>query len=663
MFEFNYEDMRKARDRIATAGSNCEQDLWTISEIVYELKQTKIPLPKEISLCNLKLAVESNILQIKSGEILINDVNKIIYFLARSIINKKLFSLYNDTFEFWKEIEKLSYTNQMFNSLPQIILIVLNREYDKNILGSFNKLLKKRNEEWNLWIIIHTLGDSIPYFECNINDLIPFLENIYLYIKGDFAAGIVFNAFENLGKMQPEFSMDLIHKLIKIPNSDAISFIPSIISGISSNNGIEKIYNIAYHLMESKNCQLKNIGITSCSILDYKNAENLFIKTINKYLELEEKQSTENLPTIVRAYGKLIKFDSSLKIRIKNLSYTKIPELQYEITLILSKLVELDCNENWFKLTILNLSSVKSEFKGIVERLDYILYILVERNIKLVYMFLELWIENHSNPHEEEGIPKLFDSTFIKLIEVNKKLFEWYVTKWLNAHDTKFHLHIRKVIHSLSVNKQTLNLNCDYINKMSNKDIKYLIYKILGFILDGKMLVQLTFSVLQRVGDSEKISNYVVSAFDEYIAYNYPGISREFLEEKNKNGTDIEKKVAKRILENMNNYYNTLNNLPKLNEFKPPERRVENYLKSKNVTFNRQVDAQVKKHSVFLDLVQNIEVKGGKTYFSMNDNQYTAKSSMSPIGVEFEFPRGEFINPTGQAKKRYIWQVVKREEI
>lgn len=665
MFKFNYEEMKKVKDRILSDKSNCEQALWTVSELVYELKQTNIPTPESISLRDLDLAVELNILQINSGEILINDVNKIIYFLARSIINKQLISLFKDTVEFWSKIEKISidYESKLFKTLPEVILIVLNRDYDKNILGSFNKLLKNNDEDWRLWKIIHILRDSIPHIESEIDDTIYFLENIYLYIKGDLAAGVVYSAFENLGKFQPEFSKDLLNQMIKIPNSDVIWFIPSIISGISNKNGINDIYNKAYKLMENEQ-QLTNIGIISCSRFEYNNAENyLFNKTINKYRELEEAGNIENLPSIVRAYGNLIKFDSSLKERVKNLSITEIPEVQYELTMVLSESVELDSGENWFEQTILNLSSVDSKYKGTVDSLDHVLYLLVPKNIKLVYRFLEMWIKNHSSTNKEEGIPKLFGSAFFKLAEVNMDLLEWHLTKWLNSDNLEFHLHVQKVIDNFSVNKQILTLHGDYINKMSIKDIKYIIIKILGFVLDGNLLVQLTFSTLKKVKESEIISNYVVSAFDEHIAYNYPGLTRDFLEDKNENGTEVEKKVAKRILEKMYNYYNALNNLPKLNEFKPPERRVENYLKSKSKTFNRQVDAQVKKHSVFLDLVQNIEVKGGKTYFSMYDGQYTAKSSLSPFGVEMEFPRGEFINPTGQVKNRYIWRTVKREEI
>jgi hypothetical protein len=65
--------------------------------------------------------------------------------------------------------------------------------------------------------------------------------------------------------------------------------------------------------------------------------------------------------------------------------------------------------------------------------------------------------------------------------------------------------------------------------------------------------------------------------------------------------------------------------------------------------------------SVLLRFVPKIVLKGGRRAFTKFNGAYR-EMSLNEMGLEMEFPRGEYIDPTGQAYRRVRWRTMKRRE-
>ncbi|WCN37213.1 hypothetical protein [Aneurinibacillus uraniidurans] len=667
MLEFDYQEKQSLWKRIIMEYPDCVSHLYSIAQAMREGKTDKVPLPQGTNFDDLTVLVDMKILTIYSEEISFTDFVSFLYFLTRSLAEKIFLPLWDDAEQFWEEAEELHSEYIHFSFLKyqaSMLLIVLNNDFNKSICEQFSKLLDLGTGK-NLWGTLHIIEGALPYFHISMSTFIPFLEKTSEYIKGDLAAGTIFNAVERLSNEQVIVGKQLFERLSDNPDSEAVFFIQPVIGGIAKKTGIREIYEEAYELMKKEHYQLVNMGIISCSRLDYDDKTyDLLEKVLEQYKDfLEKEERIDILSTLTRAYGNLFEKHHSVKETIIKLSKRLVPEIQYEVARILQFNNDPSLRDNWYFDVLMDLASVNYEYKAIIDSLDFILCDLVKTSPDKVFQFLEAWIEQHLPPKKKQSVAEIFDSLFHQILNGQKGMLEFYLTTWLNSNTPNFHFQIQELVNKFSVHQIIFTLNKGVLDQLSIKDIKYVLMKILGFVFDNQNLCHMTFSILQRTPEDEKVNNLVHSAFTEYIAYNYPGASRKLLTEKMCNGTSNEQKVAMEILKDLDSYHKALTNLQQLKEFMPPETRADKFEKMKMKQMGRQIHENASQKSLLSQLFRRVVLKGGKASFSKYDGKYTDKSLLATHSVSMEFPRGEFLDPTGHAMNRFAWRIYKREDV
>lgn len=635
-----------------------------IAKSIYIMKISRVPLSDEVKKVDFSSWIQHSILTITTDTVGFTNPKVFQYFLAKELIESHFNDLWEQNDKFWEEIEELQrgyLSFELIHNIEVMLLIIYNREYGRDILEPLARIIKEGTRR-NQWSLLQIAKGVVPYLNIDAHTFSDFVEDLhnadipYLNQLAEVA--------EVVGRKSPVMGRELWKIWTETPRLKAIWLIKPVAIGIAQNEGIRSIFPRVLELLESSVEMLVGAGISICGFLPYEETTNDILNTtLEKFdILLQNEFRIQLRQALAQAYGNLIPKTEKAQFAVRTLASERIPEIQRQIAEILHTHSEKH-KEIWFQEALLQLTKVDIGNKGTIDQLDFVLYQLISNDLLIIEKFLERWVLEHTAPDNTGSVAHLFNTLFHELHSEQNLWVEKLITSWFIRDDMRFHMHIQGIVHHLAVHDLIFQLDPDIINNWSYKDVKYVLIKIMGYIMNNKNLVSLAFSILQRSKDDDEVNQLVRSAFKEYIAYNYPGTSRKFLVEKADNGSEVERKVSREILFDLDVYQQSLRRLPKIKEFYPPESRAKKFENMKSKKMNRSIQESTDENSVFVHLVHRVVLKGGRSSFSRLDGQFTEKMGLSAFSIEMEFPRGEKLDPTGQAMKRLDWRLCRREDV
>lgn len=640
---------------------HCEKVLYDLANGSLDNQDCSLT-PQEIE--SLSPAISLNLVTINTGTVLFTRKSDIfVYLFARNICKNRLLEIYKDHFAFWNEFAKVcreSTLNEKLKYLAPTILIILNKDFNKNIIKQILSLEKN-----DFWMAYRAITDALPFLNINPTSLVSLLAFIENLTQRDMTRGYIYGAIQKLSEVQPRVATALLSKLKESSDKGITSFIPSVLLGFSKSGAFQVAYEEAYHLIYGKDLRLIEEGILCLAQFDYHAVNSSFLtKTLKEYaLLLQNKPNSHILSIITRGYGILLQFDKSVCTQLLSLAKMGNPDIHIELSFILFQNGNLK-NEAWYKSILITLSSIAVQYKGVIDNISYCLHNYLQENPEFIFDFFTHWIQNRQYEKDEKmNIAKLFNWILHDIFNQHKWLIEKYITVWFNKDDFRFHLAAADIIQDFAFHDVSFILDKKQLDEASNDDIYFVISKIMGYVHWNTMLCSLVFSVLQRTPENENINQSVIKAFNHYISYNYPGVTKDFLQEKLQNGTELEIRTAKPLIRAIDRYSDELNKLPRLKEFYPPQKRALSYLNTKARKQSEFMSDRSDEESLLSEFIAKVTLKGGKTSFSKINGNFTERTSFSEINVSYELPRGEIFDPVGQQYLRFKWHSLRKIEV
>jgi hypothetical protein len=640
--------------------------LLDLSEKIISIKEEKIVYSIEHKNEDLEKAIELNILIIEDGFIKFVKPEVLVYYYIRKLLKNNSINTIDVLIELLDSLHKTLYPNRKYDEFAKsLIIIVLNNEIKFNIskeLFSYHND-KEKNIFWN---IIYPYSKALPFLSVEPEDLTLVL-NIYIEnSQNSFNFTEIEESLAEYVSNQFENGLKLYEMLLDSPGEKAISFIPFITLGFSKRMGLESSFHYAFDLIQNENIEIAKQGIYACSLFNYDSEENKKILkiTLNEFCRIIDEEKINFIPSVVNGIRILLKYDENLKNHILKLSKSKNSEIQYEISKLLRIHDDKYNEEEWFLESLNNFVDISIEYKGIIQNIESVLHSLVKKNPIYVFGFFEKWIINHdfeTSDRNDDTLSKLFNYVIIDLFENNIDLFNEYMTKWYNNENSKYHTAITNIILDLSIHRRNgFKLSKQVLNNLKIEDINFIVLKILGYVYDYKLLCPLVFSVLEKDDIYSDVCDIVQSSFDNYIAYNYPGYSRDFLNKKINEGNEIEIKIAKKILKNLSKYQVALRNLPHLKEFETSNFRKEKFYRLRAKNQAEQMEKVQKEGTSLFNMIRHTIMKGGKSSFTKFEGKFTDKAYLSQIKTSFEVPMAELLDPIDQSFFKYQCRTFKK---
>lgn len=543
------------------------------------------------------------------------------------------------------------------NELETEAIILLKEKYNLEPLPIIQNLIIDNESFWQLEQPLNNALKEIPF---QAEDLLKFYQ--HALTKSNGASSTLWSTLRHIGEFNEELSSKIYSLFLDSKNEILIGLLKYLITG-QSKIDFKKNFRLASDLATNRESKKKTLGISTLGNLDYSSNQKELTKALNLLNKLNNSETeTQIITSLIKAITELLPLKSDLGNWLsKHTSNDDLSVLQ-EISRCLYRNKKL-FNEKWFKETlkslILNPLNQKNKF------LDQILDFYSGSDPKFIEA---VWTERLSTPNAiklAKGITKYYSSTWINLKKIQPEFCVYLYTNWLLYDNSNFHYASADLINSYTTfgEKEQFDpimFDSKILKQIDLMDLKFMLFKLMGFVFESKALCSLAFSLLQI--KNKQIEELVENAFVEVIAYDYPYLIDFFLRDKAKKGTESEKRVAKKIIKEINKYLKDLESLPRIKELETPRYRLRP-LHLLNRKQQIQFSKDVEKKSVMLQLITKIPTKYSSAFFSNYMGSISERTPMIRHSTSFHISRSEFIDPVGATSQRFIKRIVKRNEI
>ncbi len=525
-------------------------------------------------------------------------------------------------------------------------------------------------------VFLKRLNEDPEYFEfwqdlreyckdLNIPDKKEFVDTLpilYKRIENDGAGYYIYEGLRSFAEKRPKEAIEILSMLEERGARETLVFTPSILSGLSKAKIEYSFEAKVLEYLESDNDDLVFSGIDAAYRVNFKSQEKEleFLNDVhNLFQKIIKQKSTKHIGIIVRFYNKHLNTIKGAKEIIIELLKEKIPSVQGEVARSLNEEFKPEEDLEYFKKSLNLLSLTEPKFNGVYNTIRYRLKDVIVSHPEIIAEFIENWVLN--NNQKLKGIIVL-EGIIAELYLKHPKVIQSLFLEWLNSDNDLYKASLQFIISNLSSKVDAVGLPKESLKELSETDSQYVVYMIVGYILDRKYASEMLYNILEINYNNVKIRNLIAALFVNYLIKNYYSVT-EILKAKKKNANKVIASIIEQIIEASENYYKRVFDLELVNEFQPMDKRMQYFLKQQNIQMQRLMDVSEKKQPSFLDMVTNINLRAGKSFFSKYRGEYTEESEMQNFRSSFEVARVQFIDEIGQENLRLMWQNMKRDEL
>jgi hypothetical protein len=600
----------------------------------------------------------------------INDESKIrfnneistIFFISEHLISKIKLEQLSDHIYFGKEfwsIQRLGHFIKEIEYIPEHVMYLLHEKYNIDIVRCITSL----SNEQNNWTDYNTFFNVLPDIYKDNNQLYSLIHFFHEKIMNSKASQLFNGSLESIAANNTQFVDDYLSKLVTTKDDVIYFFAPSIMSGYLSHKKTNDMHAVLSSLENTNNSKLHEVIIGTIGILIYKNNSDEYIQFFTEYLNrLDQQEWNHQNPKLMWAYALLYKYNKSVLKLMENMITPDSLDVVDEFTSFLFRAENYDLPLEKFDKLLYNLSNYKLNITAI-RNCDSLLYRHFDDNSKLIWDFVENWIFKHEFENEIKwSIPKQFTSLFSKIITHNGCLSE-KLTTWLRIENFGYQYEISNWLSAISTHQITnLELDTNVLEKYTPIDFIFVARKISVLAFDYKLLCSLLFSMIKYKNLSRQLENELESIFTQYVMFNYPDFTNDFLDSKLTNASNVESDFINRIKDNWSVYSERLEKLPHLKESKIPNDVLKYYQKRQQEQMNeiRNKPSDRPLASLFSN---NVTIKYGNSWAHQMDGTYTDASKMMESSYSVPLPRNSQIDPISFQIFRISNRYLRKEDI
>ena len=491
------------------------------------------------------------------------------------------------------------------------------------------------------------------------------LESVFYATAGDGVGGLEYGAVEEVARRSRSEADRLYQVFVSRPNSPVVLIAANVLVGLSETD-FPMAHQRALNLTVSEQTVLRRVGIAALGNFDYtgNGRTDLLGRTWGRLEALRAELDAGTDYVLVRAYGNLQEQAPRASGSLVELAGRSDPEVQYQLAFVLHQKAREAHSEPWFERVLLSLARVPISRQGTWKQVDYCTARCARYAPALVSKFAEAVAISHADSVEREDttLLELLSTAFSQLLQHHPEEIQGALTRWFSRPVRELHRAARDIIQRYygpgSTGDPPLSLSKPVLDGLDEQAVADALYRILGHVVvDGRLLAALLLSALRREPYSPGLAELVAATLGGHVLYNFPGEAGDYLrgQLERDDVSELERNVARAALERSESYYEAREKLPALEELKPPEQRV--YL-LRLAQSRRQIAAmeEAGETSVIRTLATEIPLKYGRGFFREQGDRFTEPSGLSELSYSIELPRGELIDPVGQARLRVTWQ-------
>lgn len=519
----------------------------------------------------------------------------------------------------------------------------------------------------NCFDVLHVIAAMLVHADdLRIESLIDLARAQHDGTKRDFFSGLLYNAVDKWLATRPEAARALYKNLAESADEVTASLLGTAIIGLSRSDPAESV-SLSIATSASEHKFFRRIGLWICGrILQQSNISAADrIKLEQCILVGFHDPDIEIRQEAVRAAAGSLHLSQAFDAALWELSQT---EDQHALTAIedalFMKAPELKEQGRFLKWLPVLVALAPSGERP-MDSLDNVLSEILKNDSMdrlEVIEFLTSWTLRHSGGTPiEKTFAQCFDQCMYKLVGL-PDLLSSVITNWLIHEERQLAGAAAGMLAELHIhNFHKATFDSKALESMDAGELMFLAKRLLGFVHDPQQLLSLGLSMLNVDADTLHRTVPLLRALmiDE-IGYDYPGTTIEALTTAAATESRPDVKLAlegwRKSLESIQN---ELEQLPRLNELRPPSRLQRQFALARSKQMDR-AQKEASKGSIFRQISTEIPLKAGRGCFNHMHGQYGEPSSLKTFSYSVELPRREVLDPVGNAIRGFRLRTVKK---
>ena len=557
----------------------------------------------------------------------------------------------NNEISFFNKAIELQSESSEYDALSVVEEYISLGSASRDIFLAAKIYLESNEENFAIFRILHVLAQAMnKQFSYNSETFLDFFIFVYEKIEMDLATSNYIAKFSNFLFTNEQHCLEIYSLCSKSSNR----FLAPIY-----NNIVMKFYKkFTYMKIELCNSLQKDLSVSPNKIYLYGQVlleDKIHTGSeITNLLTLAENGSDDQkhsaFSALVLHLGKSQEIDRIFTEKVLNKNIWSIISLVRKLSSSWSNFISHPNFTVWFQST----AHIPAGMKGVEESRDFLFSEVISENYALVVSCIELCIHFYEEHNKPFNIEELFPSTLRELIKNDQ--FGTQLLLWFNRKQHNIAHISAEIISFSSINKCTFsNFDIDILHIKDPEDLLSLCRGILGYVTEVDFLLPVFTALACFYKDSSLL--YIVTQCIEITAFDYPPQAMQALEyfQNNYPGTKLDEK-ANAIKANINNYFDSLKKLPKINELHPSRSEENVFHIEQNKNMSRHFQA-AQKQSVILSVASTVTLKAGKAFFSCRDELPDKPTPLTPIETFFTLPRSILLDPVKYEFDRLVFRL------
>jgi len=516
--------------------------------------------------------------------------------------------------------------------------------------------------------VLHVLEGAVIHFEnARAESIFQFFAGHYESVKNDHASGLAYPKLQAWFALHPDAGRGVKGLHEAHPEERSGSLYGCSLHGLILND-FRSGFALIAAAGRSLNPMIAGPAVHVLGLADYSDPlrRAALNETIQICTEILRTPGHPLLGTAVGTLSRLVTVDESVIVGLLDeAGRTAAPEALYALSEFLWREEKSVGGKDWFWPLVLHLTSAKTEHKGILDNADMMLMGWVRDPVKgpRVLEFINVWISRQpSGAFDDGGLETSFSSTVHRIAE-QPGVLSHALTGWLLHDDSRYPLIARKLVSRLRTEGVTsLEMDITIIDELTQNEIRFLLRRILGYIVGDEVQIHLVFSLARARDAKNRTFGFVASVLQDQVGYDYPYQTIEYVKERltAENETEEVKALCSKIATELQERLDALDALPDLKEFHPSSLKMRRFSKERHRQMNVAMD-EASKDSIWRQLTTHIPLKAGRRTFQTINDQYTDPMELKQMSHSVALPRSEISDPAGAARERLLYREAKKD--
>jgi len=528
-----------------------------------------------------------------------------------------------------------------------LVIAALHNEGLVDVIVEFDKLRNKAARGTNFFLTRHVFEKALPHIHAPVDAVMRCVLQLYRDAGNDMAAGAIFEGYIGFCRNDPSRPSEALRAIEARPD-ELVDMLPSTIaagSQIDHSRYLAEALRLAQHV----DVALRRRAVFSVSLVQWPKGADVPGSVIDALESAAAGDDDDTLASAVRASFALLRQDPKVESRVTALVGVALSnggDITKHAAASLFGFHTKELPTPLLDLLLHHLKDVNPENRGTLENVDYGIAHLIKDGDPAKGLRL---LEDLLLAHEGKLTLEAFDSAGANIRE-NNALISRVLTRWFLSGEPVLCEAVHEIGGTHHGKDLVIEIDADELKPADRFRTIFVARKAIGyFFFKPITAASVVISLMHHAPDDETREALSQLLFDPLLL-NYTGSARDYAKERSTTETGAIKHMIDNALAAIDEYLETLRQVPNLPALHPGEAQRDVYRRHMSESTTRSFKAAEKKSVFFGIFAKSTLLYGRKSINYVDAGKGESRRMEIPLkshSVTMEIPRMDNLDAHG----------------